>query len=104
MSDGMKTEYPDRKTGPGSCFAEGCRFYGDAESFTIEDQGIGIAKEDLPRIFEKGYTGYNGHNEKKSTGLGLYLVKKAADMLSCEVLFSSEVGKGTKVKVLFGKK
>lgn len=80
------------------------RFYGDAESFTIEDKGIGIAKEDLPRIFEKGYTGYNGHNEKKSTGLGLYLVKKAADMLSCEVLFDSEVGKGTKVKVLFGKK
>lgn len=79
------------------------RFYGDAESFTIEDEGIGIAKEDLPRIFEKGYTGYNGHNEKKSTGLGLYLVKKAADMLSCEVLFDSEVGKGTKVKVLFGK-
>lgn len=80
------------------------RFYGDEESFTIEDEGIGIAKEDLPRIFEKGYTGYNGHNEKKSTGLGLYLVKKAADMLSCEVLFYSEVGKGTRVKVLFGKK
>ena len=80
------------------------RFYGDDESFTIEDEGIGIAKEDLPRIFEKGYTGYNGHNEKKSTGLGLYLVKEAADMLSCEVLFDSEVGKGTKVKVLFGKK
>ncbi len=79
-------------------------FYGDAESFTIEDEGIGIAKEDLPRIFEKGYTGYNGHNEKKSSGLGLYLVKKAADMLSCDVIFDSEVGKGTKVKVLFGKK
>jgi len=79
-------------------------FYGDAESFTIEDEGIGIAKEDLPRIFEKGYTGYNGHNEKKSSGLGLYLVKKAADMLSCDVIFDSEVGSGTKVKVLFGKK
>lgn len=79
-------------------------FYGDETSFTVEDEGIGIAKEDIPRLFEKGYTGYNGHNEKKSTGLGLYLVKKAADMLSCEVLFESEVGKGTKVKVLFGKK
>ena len=81
-------------------------FYGDAEnrSFTIEDEGIGIAKEDLPRIFEKGYTGYNGHNEKKSTGLGLYLVKKAADMISAEVIFDSEVGKGTKVTVRFGNK
>ena len=79
-------------------------FYGDEKTFTIEDEGIGIAKEDLPRIFEKGYTGYNGHNEKKSTGLGLYLVKKAADMISAEVLFDSEVGKGTKVTIRFGKK
>ena len=77
-------------------------FYGDSQSFTIEDEGIGIAKEDLPRIFEKGYTGYNGHNEKKSTGLGLYLVKKAADMISAEVHFESEVGKGTKVTLRFG--
>jgi len=81
-------------------------FYGDAENrtITIEDEGIGIAKEDLPRIFEKGYTGYNGHNEKKSTGLGLYLVKKAADMISAEVSFDSEVGKGTKVTIRFGNK
>ena len=79
-------------------------FYGEESSFTIEDEGIGISKEDLPRIFEKGYTGYNGHNEKKSTGLGLYLVKKAADMISAEVLFDSEVGKGTKVTIKFGKK
>jgi len=81
-------------------------FYGDKEarSITIEDEGIGIAKEDLPRIFEKGYTGYNGHNEKKSTGLGLYLVKKAADLISAQVLFDSEVGKGTKVTIRFGNK
>ncbi|MBR6254452.1 MAG: sensor histidine kinase [Clostridiales bacterium] len=79
-------------------------FYGDDHSFTIEDEGIGIAKEDLPRIFEKGYTGYNGHNEKQSSGLGLYLVKKAADMISADVVFTSEVGKGTKVQVLFDKK
>ncbi len=78
-------------------------FYGDDQSFIIEDEGIGIAKEDLPRIFEKGYTGYNGHNEKQSSGLGLYLVKKAADMISADVVFTSEVGKGTKVRVLFGK-
>ncbi|MBR5975790.1 MAG: sensor histidine kinase [Clostridiales bacterium] len=79
-------------------------FYGTENGFVIEDEGIGIAPEDLPRIFEKGYTGYNGHNEKKSTGLGLYLVKKAADMISADVVYASEVGKGTKVSVLFGKK
>ncbi len=81
-------------------------FYGDVKdtSVTIEDEGIGIAKEDLPRIFEKGYTGYNGHNEKKSTGLGLYLVKRAADLISAEVMVDSEVGKGTKVTIRFGNK
>lgn len=45
---------------------------------TVRDTGIGIAPEDVPRIFEKGYTGYNGRLDKKSTGIGLYLVKKAA--------------------------
>lgn len=78
-------------------------FYGNENSITIEDEGIGIAKEDLPRIFEKGYTGYNGHNEKKSTGLGLYLVKCAADMISAKVVFDSEVGRGTRVTVLLPK-
>ena len=47
----------------------------------VSDTGIGIAPEDLPRIFEKGFTGYNGRAEKKSTGLGMYLSRRAADML-----------------------
>ncbi|RYD05275.1 hypothetical protein N752_10795 [Desulforamulus aquiferis] len=42
----------------------------------IEDTGIGIAEEDLPRVFEKGFTGYNGRMDKKATGIGLYLCKK----------------------------
>lgn len=63
---------------------------------TIEDTGIGIAPEDLPRIFEKGFTGYNGRADKKSTGLGLYLVKEAAKKLSILVTVSSEPGVGTK--------
>lgn len=64
---------------------------------SISDTGIGIAKEDLPRIFEKGFTGYNGHAHKKSTGIGLYLCKKAADKLSCPIWVTSTVGKGTTV-------
>lgn len=62
---------------------------------TIRDTGIGIAPEDLPRIFEKGFTGYNGRADKKSTGLGLYLSKQAADKLSIRISAVSKPGKGT---------
>lgn len=61
----------------------------------ITDTGIGIAPEDLPRIFEKGYTGYNGRADRKSTGLGLYLCKKAADKLSHKLYAESEIAKGS---------
>lgn len=61
----------------------------------IADTGIGIASEDLPRIFEKGFTGYNGRADRKSTGLGLYLCRMAADRLSHQVRADSRVGKGT---------
>lgn len=61
----------------------------------ITDTGIGIATEDLPRIFEKGYTGYNGRADKKSTGLGLYLSHKTADKLSHKIYAESEIGKGS---------
>lgn len=61
----------------------------------IKDTGIGIASEDIPRIFEKGFTGYNGRADKKSSGLGLYLVKQAADKLSHKITVSSEIGVGT---------
>jgi len=62
----------------------------------IEDTGIGISQEDLPRIFEKGFTGYNGHMDKKSTGIGLYLCKQIADKLGYKIEVISDVGKGTK--------
>ncbi|WP_394010648.1 sensor histidine kinase [Anaerococcus cruorum] len=63
----------------------------------IEDSGIGIRKEDLPRVFDKSYTGYNGRIYKKSTGIGLNLVKTTADNLSIDVFIESEVDVGTKV-------
>ena len=63
----------------------------------IKDTGIGISAEDLPRIMEKGYTGYNGRIDKRSTGIGLYLCKKVMDMLHHQLRIDSEDGKGTKV-------
>ncbi len=61
----------------------------------IADTGMGIAEEDLPRIFEKGFTGYNGRADKKSTGLGLYLCRLTAERLSHRIYAESEVGKGS---------
>ena len=62
----------------------------------IEDNGIGIQAEDLPRIFEKGFTGFNGRGDKKATGIGLYLCKKICDKLGQQIAVESEVGAGTK--------
>ncbi len=69
----------------------------ETKELVIEDTGIGIAPEDLPRIFEKGYTGYNGHADKRSTGIGLYLCRKIMRKLSHEITIESEIGVGTKV-------
>lgn len=65
----------------------------------ISDTGIGIAPEDLPRIFEKGFTGYNGRSDKKSTGLGLYLCKMAAERLSHKISVESSPGVGTTISI-----
>ena len=65
----------------------------------IEDTGIGIAPEDLPRVFEKGYTGYNGRTDKKATGIGLYLCKRILQKLGHEISISSVVGQGTSVSI-----
>lgn len=66
---------------------------------SITDTGIGIAPEDLPRIFEKGFTGYNGHWDKKSSGLGLYLCKKAAEHLSHKISVTSIPHQGTTISI-----
>jgi hypothetical protein len=62
---------------------------------TVSDTGIGIAPEDLPRIFEKGFTGYNGRADKKATGLGLYLCKQTADKLGIRLWALSKPGEGS---------
>ncbi len=69
----------------------------DDRTIIITDTGIGISDEDIPRIFERGYTGYNGRAELKSTGLGLYLVEKACDKLGIQIEIRSKVGEGTSV-------
>lgn len=67
------------------------------DTLVIEDTGIGIAAEDLPRIFEKGFTGYNGRTDKKSTGLGLYLCKNVMRNLNHSIWIESEESLGTRV-------
>lgn len=71
--------------------------YMKEKSLVIKDTGIGIPAEDLPRIFEKGFTGYNGRENKKSTGIGLYLCKNIMDKLQWNITVDSEVGSGTKI-------
>ena len=65
----------------------------------FSDTGIGIAPEDLPRIFEKGYTGGNGHENKRSSGLGLYLCRQICDRLGLAISIESEVESGTTVRL-----
>jgi len=65
----------------------------------IEDSGIGIKEEDLPRIFEKGYTGYNGRLDKKSSGIGLYLSKAILTNLSHNIDVESIPKRGTRILI-----
>ncbi len=66
-------------------------------TFTVADTGVGIPPEDLPRIGEKGFTGYNGREDKKSTGIGLYLCRKITARLSHSFRIESKPGCGTTV-------
>lgn len=73
------------------------RIYGGNGFLYIEDTGIGIAPEDLPRIFEKGYTGLNGRTDRKATGLGLYLCRRVCENLGIGLRAESTPGTGTTV-------
>lgn len=70
----------------------------------IRDNGIGIKKGEITRVFEKGFTGTNGRlNGKKSTGIGLYLCKKLCDKLGIGIKLNSIENENTEVKLIFGK-
>ncbi|WP_019773888.1 ATP-binding protein, partial [Streptococcus sobrinus] len=65
----------------------------------LSDQGLGILPEDLPRLFDEGFTGYNGHEHQKATGLGLYMTKQILDSLGLSIQVTSQAGQGTTVWV-----
>ena len=69
------------------------------DTLLIEDTGIGVSPEDLPRIFEKGYTGYNGRADKRASGLGLYLCRRICGNLGIGISASSEIGRGTVISL-----
>lgn len=69
------------------------------DTLVINDNGIGIMPEDLPRIFERGFTGYNGRTDKKATGIGLYLTKQILTKLGHAIQIDSAPEKGTTVKI-----
>ena len=73
----------------------------DGKKLSVTDTGIGISPEDLPRIFEKGYTGYNGRLDKKSTGIGLYLCRTAADKLGHKLMVESEPGQEAVLRLIW---
>ena len=79
------------------------RIFAQGDTLVIQDNGIGIAPEDLPRVFENGYTGCNGRTDKRSTGIGLYLCRQICDRLGHRISLSSQVGKGTEVRIELGR-
>lgn len=76
----------------------------EGDYLVVSDTGIGIKPEDLPRVFEKGFTGYNGRADKKATGIGLYLCKNIMDRLGQQIWIESEPGIGTRVILQMGRK
>lgn len=69
----------------------------DGDRLVISDTGIGIAAEDLPRIFDKGYTGFNGLADRKASGIGLYLCRRICDNLGHSIKVESVPGHGTTI-------
>ena len=87
-------QQPDGSRGPGA--EEGQK----QVRIIIEDTGIGISADDLPRVCEMGYTGYNGHADQYSTGIGLYLCRAILDKLGHQFVITSDQGRGTRAEIV----
>lgn len=79
------------------------KFEADQVVLSIQDNGIGIKKEDLPRVFRKSYTGTIGRETSTATGMGLYLAKQVAESLNIKLMIESTEAVGTTVKIRFPK-
>ena len=79
----------------------GLEIYMEGQELCIKDTGIGIKNSDVLRVFERGFSGYNGRLTQQSSGLGLYLSKKISEELGHQIRIESEVGTGTTVCIKF---
>ena len=82
----------------------GIEIYFQEDRLYIKDSGLGIQDADLLRVFERGFSGYNGRLTQQPSGLGLYLSKKIADELGHQISIASQVGQGTTVMISFSEK
>lgn len=73
----------------------------DKHALEIKDTGIGIRSEDIPKIFDRGYSGFNGRMNEKSSGLGLYLAKKISEKLNIQIEVESKLSKGSIFRLVF---
>ena len=73
----------------------------DKHALEIRDTGIGIRSEDIPKIFDRGYSGFNGRMNEKSSGLGLYLAKKISERLNIQIEVESKLSKGSIFRLVF---
>lgn len=69
------------------------------KGISVKDTGIGILAEDIPRLFDEGFTGYNGREHQKATGFGLYLAKRVLNQLELTIQVESQIEIGTQVTI-----
>jgi anti-sigma regulatory factor (Ser/Thr protein kinase) len=79
------------------------QIYREGDDLCIRDSGMGIAPEDLPRVFDMGYTGQNGRLDRRSSGIGLYLCRRICRNLRHEIRIESVPGVGTTVYLTLGR-
>lgn len=74
----------------------GVHIYARGQTLFIEDTGVGIRTQDLPRVFDFGYTGLNGRIDKRASGVGLWMARRASELISVHITLESELGVGTR--------